>query len=320
MKGKFMFVLFILQIFMSCCASTELKAQEAKIVSWNIQTFFDANTTGTEYSEFIYSKNWNQTAYETRIDRLCEVIKSLNADIYLLEEIENNDVILDISNKIANYSWNQNKNWKYAFFAKNEGDSIGCAVISRFPIYNVSIHNLDIKTEKDSQPSMRPIIKTTIQINGKELSLFINHWKSKSGGAEESEIWRNWQEKMLSHLMEKDINDNKYVFSGGDFNRDISEFCKNNDYEANILLDEYLPVFSPWIYTDGEYVEPGSYYYNNNWERIDNFFTSSNISITDFQAKTGVWSTEEGIPNKYTVYNGEGFSDHLPIFCKINFK
>ena len=47
-----------------------LIAKEISITSWNLQTFFDGNTTGTEYSEFRKSKNWNVTTYEARLNKL----------------------------------------------------------------------------------------------------------------------------------------------------------------------------------------------------------------------------------------------------------
>ena len=301
--------------------TAENSSSVVKVVNWNVQTFFDANTEGTEYSDFISQKYWGVRSYETRLDRLCEVVKALNADIFVFEEIENQDVVYDISNTLANYSWAQRKNWKYAAFSKNTGDSIGCAVFSRYEISDVTVHSLDIRTETDLQPKMRPIMKMKIHIDGKTLTVFVNHWKSKSGGAEKSEAWRDWQERLLARLMKKSVENGEYVLASGDFNRDISEFTIDNPacYE-NVLLDDMLAVHSPWIYATGDFSFPGSYYYQGEWNRIDHFLASSNVLLLDFQAECGFWSNSDGTPHRYAVYNGTGYSDHLPISAILQFQ
>ena len=45
------------------------------VVSWNVQTFFDAQTSGLEYSEFRGSKSiWSQQLYEHRLERLLDAL------------------------------------------------------------------------------------------------------------------------------------------------------------------------------------------------------------------------------------------------------
>ena len=50
------------------------------IVSWNVQTFFDSNTSGEEYAEFKKRGNWSKALYIERLERLCESINVLDAD------------------------------------------------------------------------------------------------------------------------------------------------------------------------------------------------------------------------------------------------
>lgn len=72
---KFYAVLWILFLpFFACCDSGK---SEVKIANWNVQTFFDANNDGTEYSEFAKSKTWGEEMYKERLKRLCSVIKNL---------------------------------------------------------------------------------------------------------------------------------------------------------------------------------------------------------------------------------------------------
>ena len=115
--------------------------QEIKIVNWNAQTFFDAEACGTEYKEFAKGNSpWNKELYEQRLDRLCDVIEKLDGDIVVLEEIENGNIVYDISNRLQKNSFRRNKLYRYACFAKSRGSSIGCAVLSRLELEKMKVH------------------------------------------------------------------------------------------------------------------------------------------------------------------------------------
>ncbi|MBP5451666.1 MAG: hypothetical protein J6Y16_05470 [Treponema sp.] len=61
-----LFSLIVVLVMSSCMASADHdsstyseKAQEIKIACWNVQTFFDSVTEGSEYSDFIKNKCLN---------------------------------------------------------------------------------------------------------------------------------------------------------------------------------------------------------------------------------------------------------------------
>lgn len=301
-----------------------VRQQSLRLVSWNTETFFDAVKDGTEYSEFISSKSdWSRDAYVARLDRLCEVIKTLDADVYVFEEIENEGIMYDVSNRLAGNAWNSRRNWNYACFAKTPGDAIGCAVLSRFPLGAMTVHALDMRTDS-KQPQMRPVMEVSVFAGDKPLVLFVNHWKSKSGGEDETEVWRNRQESVLAGLL-AGMNGSAVV-ACGDFNRDIDDFGRGSE-SGTVVLRHVLTgqpaeitVASPWLLGDGTYVEPGSYYYKDRWERIDHFFTAGTASASDFSpAADGPWAGSDGIPRGYKVFTGTGWSDHLPVAATITY-
>ena len=339
----------------------ELKNNEREVsfATWNAQTFFDGVKSGNEYREFLSSKNWDEEKYKVRLERLCEVISYINADIIVLEEIENENVMQDISNMMAGNSWNRKKVYDYGCFMKNKGDAIGCGVFSKFPVNEIKNHNIDIKCGAfkncEKQPRMRPISQVSIDVNGKKLSVFVNHWKSKSGGAEKTEIWRKWQETVLYNSVKKVLEENCSAGTGmendsigggcvggdaigggciaaGDFNRDIKEFTC---IDGNIVLqNEFIKAeneeagaekeiigYTPWLNKDCDFTtEYGSYYYNDNWERIDNIFSFGNVKLSNFEVvKDGCWTDEMGKPLKYSCFSGQGYSDHLPLKCTVTF-
>lgn len=335
-----LFLFLILSIVLNSCAgwnfqnnqvNKESKMDAISLACWNTETFFNATKEGQEYYEFQKTEIWNYEKYSSRLTKLCNVMTSLNPDIFVLEEIENISVVYDLSNFLSqSISWSGKNKWNYACFEKNPESAIGCAVFSKYPIESLTCHNLDLRNQKNPQPSSRPILKLKINVNGKELCLFVNHWKSKSGGEEKTEIWRDWQESNLAYLVKKELElDSKTkILLCGDFNRDISEFVLEPKKETNTLLRcadfneiSFIKLFSPWVQEDGYILEnTGSYVFNDQWNKIDHIFSNLEVQITNFAPQNqGPWADDQGKPISYNLYKNYGYSDHLPLMCTIVF-
>lgn len=323
-----------------------------KIVNWNAQTFFDANNDGIEYSNFQKSKKWDEAAYKGRLKKLCDTIKVLDGDVVILEEIENEGILHDISNALAGENWNPKKVYRYGCFSKKKNSAIGCAVISRYELRDLKIHSLDVRVENSRAPSMRPLIEVDLlatkklrdEKKARVLKIFVNHWKSKSGGEEESKIWRRWQEALLAQKISEAQSQSPLpaIICAGDFNQDISEFDfsdastgesivlekrgseKRRDFSnapniefARFDSQEKILVYSPWLDFSGE---EGSYFFRDEWERIDHFFTCGQIALKEFSPQTsGAWAYDDGRPKSFQIYSLSGYSDHLPIVCTVEF-
>lgn len=369
-----MFALALCVSFLALCFATlvggcagEGKRASLKIVNWNAQTFFDANNDGVEYSNFQKSKKWGEAAYKERLKKLCCAIKVLDGDVVILEEIENEGILYDISNALAGENWNPKKVYRYGCFSKKKNSSIGCAVISRYELCDFKIHSLDVRAENSRAPSMRPLMEVDLLVaknkfsggeKSRALKIFVNHWKSKSGGEEESKIWRRWQEGLLAQKISDAQNEatSPAIICAGDFNQDISEFSfletndfsdadenaisktrrsdedddfRKSQFEAkdfcnapNIefsMLDsrEKIFVYSPWPEFSGE---EGSYFFRDKWERIDHFFACGQVALKEFSPQTsGAWAYDDGRPKPFKIYSLNGYSDHLPIACVVEF-
>ena len=171
---------------------------------------------------------------------------------------------------------------------------------------------------------MRAIMKIKLQIGDENLTLLVNHWKSKAGGEKDSEFWRDCQESLLSALFEKSLLQDEKIIACGDFNRDINEFLSSG---KNIILKnpghrkadkKFVTVKSPWFDENGTLMENGSYFFRKKFEKIDHFFLSENLNLINFELPKGPWCSEEGIPIKYEIYSGKGYSDHNPILCTVS--
>ena len=309
-------------LFSCGTASPDGGKETLRVVSWNVQTFFDAHEDGVEYKEFLRSRNWGEAQYRERLSRLCGAIRALDADLVVMEELENELVLQDISNFLAG-EWSRRRWYPYGCFASEPGSAIGCGVISRFPIAGLTVHSLDVRTERAAMPQMRPLMECTVRKNGRELVCMVCHWKSMSGG-EGSAVWRERQEAVLGERVRGAALP---VLVCGDFNRDIGDFCRG-ELPGQVLL-RCLPldggrcaaVQSPWFDGEGGLVGPGSYFYQGAWSRIDNFFCAGAAEILSFSPECGgAWcDAETSVPQRYTLWNGRGYSDLLPLSCTVRF-
>ena len=319
--------LFFLLLCTSCDNGFSFDAGNKKVhvVSWNVQTFFDGVTSGNEYSEFKGSKSkWNEDLYNRRLNDLCSAIQEINPDILVLQEIENEGVMYDISNRLTGFQ-NSKNSYQWMAFRKSPDSSIGCGVFSRIPIKNVLHHQVDCRIYGE-QPSLRPLMEVALswdEKSGKEVSLFICHWKSKYGGKEVAAKWQQQQGELLGwRLAELEKIGKANAIICGDFNCGIEEFIPYEKDLEKVYIGN-IAVKSGWLLETT--VSKGSYWYKDTWEKIDHIFSFGNVNIKDFTTiESDLWTelheSGEIIPHRYSVWKGNGFSDHLPVSAWVFLK
>lgn len=325
-KTGFFCVVCCICLLLSCSLNQEdVSPNEITLVSWNLQTFFDSKTVGTEYDEFKGSKSeWTEEKYKSRLKLLCKFIEETNADIYAFCEIENESILQDISNNL-NAKSVKGSPWQFAAFAKNESGAFGNAVLSKFPLENLRVHNIDFSISKPNgksiykkleQPQLRPLLQIDVRTTEKKFSLFVCHWKSKSGGEAATKIWRDYQENMLSYQVQECKTEEMPFIICGDFNKDFAEFKSQNDFTILVGDENDINVYSAW----NNSTELGTYYFRGIWSKIDNVFYSETIKLLDFKTlQYDYLLTQNGYPKKYDIHQNTGASDHLPVFfrCRL---
>ncbi len=305
------------------------------IISWNLQEFFDAVDTGTEYEDYSGSKScWSEEKYLQRLKRLCSLMESTDADIWCFMEVENEAVLHDISNML-HMQHSLSVPYPYAAFSRGNKGCIGCGILSRYPLEKMTVHSAQFTGTLPavqfkgyetgiaiSPPVMRPMLEITLAPfeEGKNpLKIFINHWKSKSSGGRESDVWRNTQENVLAYRIQKALEEGFACIAVGDFNRNLNEFTWTHRTPEQVQLRSLFSkttVDSPWFGSK----DPGSYYYDGSWNTLDHVFLCGPIRVVSFETLTrGNLATDSGYPNGYNVWKGEGFSDHFPLKVKIQY-
>lgn len=308
-------VVLILIISTSCCIESEGKGEEVKIVSWNVQNLFDGVDSGEEYSDFeVEGGEWSEELYRKRLNLISSVIEGIDPDIVGLQEIEGVDVLRDLC-EILGYTF---------CFATDSTSAIEVGFLSKYPIVQTGVIKVG-----DSSSGLRDILEVNIDIDGEELILFNNHWKSKSGGFSEDR-------RIISALALKsrlqEIEEREFIILG-DLNENYNEeelvqyptALTYNYGEDGLLLTTSESIdsgelFTPWESSSFE----GSYRYRGEWESIDHFLfspklmDSSGFIFKSFSVyRGGDLLRSDGSVNRWLTYRGEGYSDHLPVVAEI---
>lgn len=314
-----------------------------RIMTYNVENLFDAAYDGDEYTEYDPREGtWDLSGYHQRLARLRDVLLAdggRGADVIILQEIEHAGVLEDL---VSGYLPHQG----YSCIAATEvpGSAIEVGIISRIPIVEQRMHVGIIG--KESAP--RPLLEAVLETPWGKIHVFNSHWKSKIGGAEETEPQRIACSSVLRiRIAEiKAADSDAYVIAGGDFNATPWEyadaegkyptalqiFCPETDkrtaYPHSLFITgdkEYViqdeVLYSPWL---GEELEtPGTYVYRGSWEAIDHllvcdmFFSDAMLSYCSAEVPAEGLTDDWGAPKSWDLHKREGYSDHLPLVITV---
>lgn len=312
-------LLLFLVVASSCCFEPAFVKGEVKIMSWNVQNLFDDVDNGEEYSEFSVSGgDWNTELYEKRLSLLSGIVSLNSPDIVGLQEVEGEAVIRHLVNGYLK---------EYKYWAVTETDSaVEVGFISKYPIKRSGVIKVG-----DVKSGLRDILEVTVDIDGNEIVLFNNHWKSKSRGGGESLRIKSAKALKKRVIM---LKGREFVVLG-DLNENYNEYQRvNKGYKTALMLNEEgegLSVSSSkvpkagFLYTPWEHSSsPGSYMYKGEWETIDHFLLSPKLLDKDnfhfkgfmVDSRSSLFLNDDEIYG-WKTYLGAGYSDHLPILLTL---
>lgn len=311
--------------------------QEISIGFYNVENLFDIyDDPDTFDDEFLPTaeREWTQERYEDKVVKLSTVISKLGTSlpaIVGLCEVENREVMVDLTQS------DPLKPGKYDVVHYDSPDQRGIDVglIYRTEKFTVT-HSEPIPVSlPDSIRPTRDIlyVKGTVT-QGPELHIFVNHWPSRWGGAEQSEYKRVAAAKTLKTVIDSimQVEPQAYILSMGDY----------NDYPYNVSVTEVLDADSlnssstlVNLMSGLEETHRGSFNYQGEWGFLDQIIVSR--TLTDVELPDIVTSGTmpyffddmvyvhpqygDVKPNRSyggTKYYG-GYSDHLPVYTVLKY-
>ncbi|MDR0970070.1 MAG: hypothetical protein LBM67_05995 [Lentimicrobiaceae bacterium] len=336
---QLLFIFCFCCFFGSCCNKLQFPQNGLTIGFYNVENLFDTiDDPHTDDKDFLPSgKNqWNTARYNHKINQLSRVIASMDSTspphIIGLAEIENKHVLNDL------VATTELKSAAYDIVHFDSKDPRGIEVALLYqPKYFKLLTEKEMKVKMNAHSGEMRFVLYVKGIVAKEdtLHIFVNHWKSRSGGAKETEPKRI---RYADFLREKAdslfrIDPNANIVICGDLNdnpTDISivEHLKalpaNRTIEAQNL---YNLSFIP--FSEGA----GTLYYQN-WDFFDQIIVSSNLLKKQAKSLCSSEITTIRHPWMLYTYKGKnrpnrtfsggkyygGFSDHLPVMIRLAYE
>ena len=337
---KIFILLFLVINFLYGDKITQPRSTSLKIASYNVENLFDLNKDGHEYQEFIpfTASNWNLKTYKIKLQNIARVIKDIDADIIAIEEIESLQALKDLRLALKQ----KGLYYQYYKIADRKNTTIKVAFLSKIPFVYAK--------ELAVTPTYRHrnILEAKFKINGKDLYLFVNHWKAKSGAESKRIVSAKILRKRISEL-----GYDKNIVLVGDFNSDYEEYIKfkrkrklndtggktginhilksiKQTQKASKVKYEKENFYNLWYDTEEE--NRYTYIYRGKKEALDSILISQPLldekdiyykhsSIRPFQPpylfkgkRIYRWQTTRKNPRRH---KGKGFSDHLAVVAEF---
>ncbi len=311
------------------------------VAFYNVENLFDTINNNGEYDlEFSPQgkRHWDKAKYLSKIHNLAFAINKLKTDstpngpaAIGIAEVENRSVLEDL----VKDPQLKKQNYQIVHHDSPDRRGIDVALIYNpklFKVQTVTNHTLHIADMPDFRT--RDQMCVTGKIDGKTISIIVNHWPSRLGGEEQSRPLRMAAAALSKHIADSvmRIDPSRAIVIMGDLNDDpFNESCAETvGAQRNMEDVEAGGWFNPWwnVLESGV----GSLAYRGKWNLFDQIILNYNLlakgqgvlkyvgckvlnDVPEMQQK-------EGYPLR-TYSRGEfinGFSDHFPtqIFLRKN--
>lgn len=337
---KLFLILIINLIGLSSLISGQSKDDTLFVAFWNLENLFD-NIDDPEKNDEQFlpggDKEWTNERVDIKLNHLARVIRSMNnskgPDLLGVCEVEHQSMLDSLTGRYLN-----DFNYKIAYVESPDKRGIDNGLIYNSNVFELLSVEGFIVHLKDDLPT-RPIVNVRLIYESIDtISVYVNHWPSRSGGKEKSEPNRISAASTLRKSVDEDFNQNprSKIIVLGDFNDEptnisVLETLNANTFKCDSLKAEDIyntecELFntSYQAYEDGL----GTYKYRDDWNLLDQIIISGElINNQDFYYicnsfniyKPYFMVTQSGKykDTPFPTYGGKrylgGYSDHFPV-------
>ena len=314
-----------------------------KVATYNVENLFDTLFQGLEYNEYIPGRHgWNKKVAEVKLNHTAEVLCDLDADIVALQEVENAEIFEALKKRMERVGCQ----YRYGAITTKNNTTVQVALLSRFPIQRKR------ELQVSYAPGVRNILEVEVKIEDKLLTLFVNHWKSKSRKGKESK--RIAYAKVLKKRIDEMSKNREYIILG-DLNTNYDAYLtlpkRLNDTggrtglnhilhtvegneaisESQILKAEKGKHYNLWL--EVPFKERWSHKFYGHKSTLDHIllpalmFDGKGIDYVNdsfMVFKRDYLLTKKGYVNRWQIkagkHTGKGYSDHLPLVAVFDTK
>jgi len=289
------------------------------VLSYNVENLFDTEDDPlTDDDAFTPQgeKAWTRERYKKKLSDLSKVILSLPDKqlpaLLALTEVENRKVLEDLA------SARGLRKGEYEIVHEESQDprGIDCALLYRPDLFTYKGHQaIAIEDRVNPDYLHREILHVRGEgPDGKGLHIFVNHWKSRSGGQRETEKMRMFYamslRRELDHLLATESAPRVLIL--GDFNdeptnRSLLSGLSASGKRKNMYLGDHYNL----SYDQHNLENKGTYVYQGQWNMLDQAIVSYNL----LNQEKGLSTTYEGLhilQEEWMLYDSEKYGERFP--------
>jgi len=319
--------------------SPELKSMVVfDVMSYNVENLFDTIDDPNKADEDFTPTGklqWNTSKYYEHLNHTVDAITNKGANfpaIVGLIEVENGKVL----NDLVNTSYLKGKGYQVIWYEGPDERGIDVAMIfDSNRVIVMGSRAIPVVLESLTDPNTRDILKVSAKIGNENFEFFVNHWPSRRGGQDESEMHRIKAASVLRKEVDQilSVNPKANIICMGDFNDFPSNKSIRDVLQAGVSKPEdsngHSVLFN--MMSDFEALKKGTHFYKGEWSPLDQFmlsygmFDKKYLNVNDFEVVSYdflYYTGKDGVKSPARVYVGDsykgGYSDHLPILLHVN--
>lgn len=343
MINRIISIVFLLTCFIFTSFS-QSNYETASILFYNVENLFDTvNDPQTEDDNYTPEGelHWTSKRLNKKLLNISKVILSSSGwkvpDVVAMCEVENRKVLEKLIGETPL------KSVPYKIIHKESPDHRGIDVAFIYNsdnFYPLVYHHYPLSNDEGAEIKTREILYVEGIINGRDtIHFFVNHWPSRYSGLLETKSLRNEAAALLrgkvDELLREKITPKIVIL--GDFNdnpsdESITDILKAKQLPAEISPGGLYNLSSGWIKN-----ETGTLKFQSQWFFFDQIIVSGSLlnsntglatSVENASVNSSPFLLERdkkygGFKPRRTYYGftyNEGFSDHLPVLLKLDFK
>jgi endonuclease/exonuclease/phosphatase family metal-dependent hydrolase len=254
---------------------------------------------------------------ETDKEVTAHALREVDADVFALQEIESLPVLDAFNSKYLSMM-----KYKHRILIDSfDPRKIDVAILSRFPIISVQSHRQERNASNSAWLFSRDCLVVTLDVNGKELILYANHFKSMMEGRNETYSRRKEQVDRVAAILDERWRAKKYK---GNFVvlRDFNDYPEGNTALTSLIqhpglenVVERLPQEDQWTHFYAD---------RNEYKQLDYILLSKSL-VEKNPNQPAIM--RKGISPRAMKYTGPRFpkvvaeereaSDHAPVSIDI---
>lgn len=223
---------------------------QVRVATFNVHRLFDTVCDSKNCGGKNYEPQPSQEEYDAQIADIARSIRTIDADIVLLQEIEKESGVVDLQNALSIYP-------AYAFGECGYKASLDVAILTRGTIDTVETYRSGYSYTDPTgkpRPLSRELIRADIDLNGIKISAFTTHLVSRvsdpTGARRRAEA--AYTQQVIANFAAQ--NPQRFIVFGGDLNDTPSDTTVIDLEKDGILIRDAKNLPPATVYTWGNKV------------------------------------------------------------------